>query len=61
MLGWLRCLVLKHERSKFHAKWDGTNYVSMCRHCGIPMYRTRDARRSWQVDRRRQLRIEDAR
>jgi hypothetical protein len=59
MFGRVRCLFLKHERSKREAKWDGTAYVSVCMHCGVRMFRTRDAKRSWQVDRRKVERIED--
>jgi hypothetical protein len=49
IVGRVRCLFGKHERWKRYAKLasDG-NYVTRCRHCGVPMRQT--GVREWIVD-----------
>lgn len=41
VLGRVRCLFGAHQRSQSRAKPDGEKgaYVSVCRHCGVPMKR----------------------
>ena len=51
LLGRMRCLSGKHERSQKHAvRLDGDEqYTSKCAYCGVPMRRL--AKRRWIVDR----------
>lgn len=46
VLGRIRCLFGIHRRSQGQAKIDAASgvYVSVCRHCGVPMQRRNDRR-----------------
>ena len=49
IIGRMRCLIGKHERSREHArKISGTeSYTSICTYCRVPMERR--AKRDWVV------------
>lgn len=49
MLGRIKCLFGKHERSQGRAREQGRSYVSVCKYCGVGM--RQGARRKWHVDR----------
>ncbi len=46
--GRLNCVRGRHERSSKRARKEGNIYLSVCRHCGIPMRRI--GKREWIVD-----------
>lgn len=47
-IGLALCFVNRHLPNRRAAKWDGTGYVSSCRHCGKAVRRKR--RNNWQLD-----------
>jgi hypothetical protein len=48
ILGRIRCIFGKHDRSQGRAREVNGVYVSVCRHCGVRM--RQGQRRKWYVD-----------
>lgn len=45
VFGLAGCLLDRHDPLRKDVKWDGHDYVGVCRHCSSPI--TRVARRKW--------------